>query len=155
MLLTSKSIINILYDILAFTEAPLSSLHYGNNFSISLPVVDRMADCSSVTVRAYLASLHLVSGLPHPGRATRISLGLRLGCSFCSGSRCSMFPRSWSLVLSVAVVVAVASGARCEAAGLRLGVCCFLLRVMPELPLGLAVAALTSSCCVTICLVET
>ena len=64
-----------------------------------------------------------------------------------------MFLRSWSLVLTVAV--AVASGARCEAAGLRLGVCCFLLRVMPELPLGLGVAARTSSCCVTICLVET
>ena len=68
-----------------------------------------------------------------------------------------MFPRSWSLVLTVAVAVtvAVASGAHCEAACLRLGVCCFLLRVMPELPLGLTVAALTSSCCVTISLVGT
>ena len=64
MLLTSKSIINILYDVLAFTEAPLSSLHYGNNFSISLPVVDRRADCSSETAPASLASLHLVSESP-------------------------------------------------------------------------------------------
>ena len=66
-----------------------------------------------------------------------------------------MFPRSWSLELTVVVAVAVASGACREAAGLRLGVCCFLLCDIPELPLGLAVAALTSSCCVTICLVET